>query len=243
MKIKRFSQSTIENIGYYVYCLFDTRDGKIFYVGKGKGNRVFNHMHCAIEGNGKSEKIATIKDIIKNGKEVGHFIVRYSLDEISALEIESTIIDLLTYQKFFMFKKISNIVLGHHAWDRGIRTVDEIEEMYSLAPIYNSKIKHKVMIININKSYKRGMSPYDATRKSWRLNINRAKKVQYVISDYKGILRAIYKPKQWLQQKNNKRWYFEGEEVTDRKIQNMYLNKLYKGKRRGQSNPILYINC
>ena len=40
-----FNQKTIEELKYYVYCLIDPRDSKIFYVGKGKGNRVFQYEH------------------------------------------------------------------------------------------------------------------------------------------------------------------------------------------------------
>ncbi|CDF99459.1 Putative uncharacterized protein [Avibacterium paragallinarum JF4211] len=38
-----FSTGVIEKIGYYIYCLVDPRNQNIFYVGKGKGNRVFQH--------------------------------------------------------------------------------------------------------------------------------------------------------------------------------------------------------
>jgi hypothetical protein len=38
-----FSQAVIENLGYYVYYLKDPRDDKVFYLGKGVGNRLFNH--------------------------------------------------------------------------------------------------------------------------------------------------------------------------------------------------------
>lgn len=38
-----FSQSVIEKLKYYVYLLQDPRDNSVFYVGKGVGNRVFQH--------------------------------------------------------------------------------------------------------------------------------------------------------------------------------------------------------
>lgn len=47
--IDNFSEETIKNLKSYVYKLIDPRDGKVFYVGKGKGNRVFSHMHLKDE--------------------------------------------------------------------------------------------------------------------------------------------------------------------------------------------------
>lgn len=39
----RFSNEAISKMGYYVYRLVDPRNGQTFYVGKGKGNRIFAH--------------------------------------------------------------------------------------------------------------------------------------------------------------------------------------------------------
>lgn len=33
-----------EQLGWYVYLLRDPRDAEVFYVGKGRGNRVFAHQ-------------------------------------------------------------------------------------------------------------------------------------------------------------------------------------------------------
>ncbi|MCR2307669.1 hypothetical protein NSX65_32680, partial [Salmonella enterica] len=43
MDITEFPSGVIEHLGWYVYRLIDPRDGSTFYVGKGKGNRVFAH--------------------------------------------------------------------------------------------------------------------------------------------------------------------------------------------------------
>ena len=34
-----------EELGNYVYRLIDPRNGETFYVGKGKGNRIYAHIH------------------------------------------------------------------------------------------------------------------------------------------------------------------------------------------------------
>ena len=39
-----FPKEVIDKLKYYVYLYSDPRDDKIFYVGKGKNNRVFQHL-------------------------------------------------------------------------------------------------------------------------------------------------------------------------------------------------------
>ena len=50
MSITEFSPGTVENLRSYVYWLRDPRDNKVFYVGKGEGNRVFQHIKCLEKG-------------------------------------------------------------------------------------------------------------------------------------------------------------------------------------------------
>lgn len=43
-----FSDKVKQKLGYYVYALADPRDNKIFYIGKGINNRIFQHEENSI---------------------------------------------------------------------------------------------------------------------------------------------------------------------------------------------------
>ena len=83
-----FTKEVIEQLQYYVYRLIDPRTGQTFYVGKGKGNRVFAHVNDALkdfdgesfidsEEDDVSAKIKQIRDIKNAGLEVIHIIQRW----------------------------------------------------------------------------------------------------------------------------------------------------------------------
>ena len=58
-KSKEFSKKTLENLGYYVYVYSDPDTKVPFYIGKGKGNRCFDHLNDAHS----SKKVAKIQDL------------------------------------------------------------------------------------------------------------------------------------------------------------------------------------
>lgn len=47
---RSFDELEKHNLSKYVYALRDPRDGKIFYIGQGENNRIFDHFfeagHC-----------------------------------------------------------------------------------------------------------------------------------------------------------------------------------------------------
>ena len=44
----KFTKEVSDHLENYVYRLIDPRNGETFYVGKGKGNRVFDHVKCEL---------------------------------------------------------------------------------------------------------------------------------------------------------------------------------------------------
>lgn len=254
--MKHFSQRTKENLGYYVYILIDPRDKKIFYVGKGVDNRVFDHVNSAIGRPTVSEKLDVIREIKNYGLEVEHYIIRHGLEEKEALIIESVLIDFLTFKDFIDVAKIANLVSGHHSFLQGIKTVEECEILYNCPELRKSEIQHKIIVININNSFdtkrrKKNKIPlydreniYEATRGWWVLDSQRAKTVDYVLAEYKGIIRAIFKPNYWIQDIENKgprRWGFIGEEITSKQLTELYLHKSVP-KTVGMANPVRYFD-
>ncbi|MGB9141561.1 MAG: hypothetical protein WCB71_05125, partial [Aestuariivirga sp.] len=61
----KFSDEVASKLGYYVYRLIDPRYGETFYVGKGKGNRMFSHVRdeAGNDSDDLSDKLSRIRQI------------------------------------------------------------------------------------------------------------------------------------------------------------------------------------
>ena len=57
------------------YALQDPRDGAVFYIGKGIGDRVHAHVREAL-GTGEAAKLGRIREIQASGAELRHVIIR-----------------------------------------------------------------------------------------------------------------------------------------------------------------------
>lgn len=79
---------------FYVYTLSDPRDGEVFYVGKGCGERMYDHVREARTGRSRNDKKCTrIASIEASGQSVTHQVVACFLHEQDALEFERLLID------------------------------------------------------------------------------------------------------------------------------------------------------
>ena len=88
--------------GYYVYALIDPRDNKVFYIGKGVGNRVFMHeIESGKSLESEKLKLKKIRDIENAGFSVKKLIVNWGLTESEAFAAEATLINMLNYIRSF----------------------------------------------------------------------------------------------------------------------------------------------
>lgn len=79
--------------GFYVYLLTDPRDGRVFYVGKGKGKRMLSHQRDARRLDSVNpRKTARILEILDAGLQVDARLFESGLDEAKALTLERTLI-------------------------------------------------------------------------------------------------------------------------------------------------------
>lgn len=251
-----FDEKTILELGYYVYMLVDPENNKPFYIGKGHGNRVFNHVSmCLKDEDYTSLKYDKIKEIGSNN--VIHIIIRHGLKEDQALVVESTCIDLLQFLQY----PLTNIQSGNKSMYKGLMSVNEVRALYSAQSL--DYIEPDCMIININSSYNRirkeshriptQQDIYHATKGVWSMAIGQAEKKKYVLSVFKGLVVEVFTVDKWYQEKrdyqrtskkhgNSKRLgcAFEGR-VAEDEIRNRYINKSIKHKiLKGSSLPFRY---
>ncbi len=241
MKEQGFPQSVSEQLGYYVYTLADPTTGKVFYVGKGTGNRVFTHARAAMKRGRKDEKLATIRRILGQGKTVKHEIIRHGMTEKEAFEVESALIDI------YKLEGLLNKVGGHDMEQRGRMTDREIRARYCAAPI---RIREPALLIIVNRLWERNISPerlYEITRGNWVVGPRR-EKARYAFSVYKGVVREVYRIDGWRQAKvrrkdqaQQNRWRFRGGVATE--LQRYVGRSVASYLKPGAQSPVRYLNC
>ena len=112
--MEHFSEKSLLSLGdYYVYGLIDPRNKKVFYIGKGAGNRVFEHERESLENpNDEKLKSKTIAEIKGQGYEIEKVIFNSNLTETEAFAAEAALINAFNY---ISDTKLTNIVAGHHS--------------------------------------------------------------------------------------------------------------------------------
>lgn len=239
-----FTAEVIEKLQYYVYRLIDPRNGQTFYVGKGKGNRVYAHVNDALKNcNGESyvdsnedevsAKLQQIRDIKNAGLEVIHVIQRYGLTAKEALEVEAALIDC--------YAGLTNIQ-GGYSVERGVNNAEVLQRELSYEEFEDiDTLKYCIIKINSFWLNERG-SIYETVRKHWKVNLNRINKIPYVLASHNGVIIDVFKVYSWYNAPDCPgRCMFDGEQAAE-EIRSLFLKKRLPKHymKKGMASPVLY---
>jgi len=236
----KITEEVSEILKSYVYLYIDPRTNEPFYIGKGKGGRLFSHL----EDQSETLKVNRIREIRANGLEPKIDIIRYGLSDTEAALVEASLIDCIGKDN------LTNLKSGYHKDSSGRINSREVIIMLTAKHV---EVRHKAILFTINSLYRSDMTEqelYETTRGIWVLG-KRREKADYAMCVTHGIVREVYKIEKWHPAgtltyetrpdsdsfKTKDRWEFEGSIAYD--IRDEYIgNSVGKG---GQ-NPIRYKN-
>lgn len=237
--IDAFPPGISEKLKTYVYRLIDPRNGETFYVGKGKGNRVFDHARADISGDDLDDKLKRIREILLAGFEVSHVIHRHGMAVDVALEVEAALIDA--------YPGLTNIVGGTGSNDFGVMHANEIVSRYCAEPAI---FKHRAILISINRSATEASDIYEATRYAWVIKRRRAERAEVILATRQGLIVEAFVADKWLDATPENfpgriavpgRLGFIGKRAP-MTIRNLYVGKTVPDeyRKKGAANPIKY---
>ena len=196
-----FNEMVSESLDYYVYALSDPKKSsalheKVFYIGKGQGNRCFNH---AREERGKKDellhegehKLAKIREIREKGLDVEILIIAHKLSEDEAFHMEAVLIPLIGEQ---------NKKLGHGS-EKFWLTKPQIQELYD-KPVERKEIEElhcNVLIVSLNQQIeidalqKNEDKMAKATLGEWNVSEKNSRQVDVIIGVKNSLVVSIYK--------------------------------------------------
>jgi hypothetical protein len=234
-----------ERLGYYVYLYIDPRDGKAFYVGKGKDGRALSHLSLEAE----SRKRARIDELRASGLEPRIDILAHGLKvEETAFLIEAAVIDVLG------LPALTNEVRGWGSVQAGRVPLKELTTLYSAKPV---QVNVPALLIRINLLYRHNMTPhelYEATRGTWKLGPRR-NGAQYALAVFEGVVREVYAIEQWHRAGSTAyesrdastlkrdRWEFTGRVAETDVRERLVGGSVASYFRHGQQSPTVYVKC
>ena len=236
-----FPSEVIDKLRTYVYRLIDPRNGETFYVGKGKANRVFAHIRGeqGLDGDDLDNNMKRIREIRLAGFEVAHVIHRHGMDDATAFEVESALIDA--------YPGLTNEAGGFGSNEFGAMHALEIIREYAAEP---AVFRHNAVLINVNRSAIAESSLYEATRYAWKISPAKARKADVILATVQGVIKGAFIAEKWLEATADNfpgrqvvpgRYGFNGREAPEN-IQKMYVGKRIPDeyRKRGAANPIKY---
>jgi hypothetical protein len=226
------------------YLYIDPRDNRVFYVGKGQGERVLAHLSAE----GESRKVRVLEELKQQGLVPRIDILTHQLpDEETAFRIEAAIIDLLG------LGELTNEVRGWRSVQLGRLPLSELIVYYAAQPV---EVIDPALLIRINRLYRHNMPAnelYEATRGVWKLG-KRREQARYALAVFEGVVREVYAIEAWHEAGTTHyytqihtdvhvpgRWEFTGR-VAPEPVRSRYLNRSVAAYfRKGQQSPTVYV--
>jgi hypothetical protein len=193
-------------LGHYVYALRDPRDGQVFYVGEGRGNRVFSHVRAVLAGKMAPEqdddplkvrknKAEVIHSIHADGRAVEHLILRDRIKNKSdALMVEQSVIDAYVATGH----PLTNLVAGHGASVHGLSRVEDAAARHAARP--SPPFRPGTIVFHLNQSWYPDISDdklYEITRGDWGVSTRSQERHQIALGVANDIIRSAYAVDYW----------------------------------------------
>lgn len=236
---------------YYVYALRDPRGGKVFYVGKGIGDRINSHVREAGKDlESERAKLRTINEIEASGEEVELLFLRTGIQhESEAFAVEQAVIDAF----YADHHPLTNLVRGHNSGAQGLATLPVVVARHRALPC--PAIEAPVIMLKIQNGWRPDISErelYEATRGYWRIGGWVRENARYCLGIAYGVVRGVYRidpdswalsPQPWDEGKN--RWGFTGSSapefahVLGTHVRDVFPNQVMYRQFLGGYSPVL----
>lgn len=220
MSTLKIPYDTRQVLGYYVYALRDPRNHEVFYIGKGKGERILQHVAEAGK-NPKSEKakLKRIQQIESKGLSVEHLFLRTGMkSESEAFAVEQAVIDAFLANRATSTgpSALTNLVAGHEHSAVGLASLETVLARHGKAR--TPATKRPILVLKLNQKWQPDMnqeSLLEVSRGVWGVGKETRDKAEIALVISFGIVRGVYEIKQngWepvTKGEHKGKWIFSG---------------------------------
>jgi hypothetical protein len=232
--LEKFPPHIHRELAFYIYRLDDPETKQPFYVGKGRGNRAFEHAALAQKRGDKDDilplKLEKINDIQSKGKQPDVYIVRWGIhDRKVAYQIEASVIDC--------YKDLANEVAGHKSREFGLISASRLAARLAKKQI--KSFPDPVLLLDITRTfdYRKPLrlTAYDAARWAWPIDYKKATG-RYVLAHQDGIVIAVFGNVEWM--KATIENVPKGANVPDREKIKSWQKKAFTGDELPRAHPV-----
>ncbi len=165
-----------------------------------------------------------------------------------AMEHGKVMADKNENARVFLTKKSQRYFLVKPTWIRLVDKIKQPEEKleFDFTGKAIESIKDAVLLLNINETYREGMTEEQVlgvAYRAWRVDATRKDKAEYALAVYQDEVKGVFKINSWLRDvEETHKWAFMGE-IAPEPIRSKYIGM--KGLRweQGYRESFIYVNC